>query len=166
MPCAASASRSCVLHLFDEALAAAALVVEQARDLLVGLRLEVTEREVFEFPLQLPDAEAVGERRVDVARELRERAALVVRQRCGQAQAREMPRQQHQHHAQVAHDGEQQATQAFAVAGATLFGMQRPHLRGGALAFEQGGDLREWSRSIAGATVACTAAAHAGPRRR
>ena len=68
MPCAASAVAQRVLDLFDEALAAAALVVEQARDLLVGLGLQVAEREVLQFPLQLPDAEAIGERRMDVAR--------------------------------------------------------------------------------------------------
>ena len=74
--CAASASPSMRDDLCDVALAAAALVVEQARDALVGIRFEVAEREVLEFPFQLPDAEPVGERRVDVARELRQRDAL------------------------------------------------------------------------------------------
>ena len=83
---------------------------------LVGLRLEVAERQVLQLPLQLPDAEAVGQRRMDVAGQLRQRAALRPRAVRGQAQAREVPRQQDRHHAQVAHDRQQQAAQAFAVA--------------------------------------------------
>ena len=66
--CAASASRERARRLRDVALAAAALLVEQARDALVGVGLEVAERQVLELPFQLPDAEPVGERRVDVAR--------------------------------------------------------------------------------------------------
>ena len=60
-----------------------------------------------------------------------------------------------EHHAQVAHDRQQQPAQAFAVAVAVLFGMQRPHLRRGALAFEQRGDLRD---------IPCRAARAASPR--
>ncbi len=49
-----------------------ALRLEQARDLLVPLRLQVAEREVLQLPLDLPDAEAVGERRVDLHRLVRD----------------------------------------------------------------------------------------------
>ena len=94
---------------------------------------------------------------MDVARELRERALLVGRRAGGQAQAREMPREQHEHDAQVAHDRKQQPAQAFAVAVAVLFGMQRPHLHRRALAFEQRGDLRDIRVSIRGRSFASTA---------
>ena len=49
-------------------LALDALLVEHLRDLLVQLGLEVAERQVLQLPLELPDAEPVGERRVDVER--------------------------------------------------------------------------------------------------
>ena len=45
-------------------------------DLVVFLGLEVAERQVFELPLQLPDAQTVGQRRVDLHRLLRHAAAL------------------------------------------------------------------------------------------
>ena len=45
-------------------------------NLVVLLGLEVAEREVLELPLQLPDAQPVGERRVDLHRLLRHAAAL------------------------------------------------------------------------------------------
>ena len=61
----------------DEALAIALAFVDEAHDAAVRVRLKVAECEVFEFPLQLPDAETVRERRVQVDRELRELAALL-----------------------------------------------------------------------------------------
>src|SRR5581483_187144 len=60
----------------DEGLALGAALLEQAGDLLVELGLEVAERQVLELPLQLPHAEAVRERRVDVERLARDLAAL------------------------------------------------------------------------------------------
>ncbi len=45
-----------------------ALFVEQLRDALVGGWVFEAEREVFELPLQLPDAETIRERRVDFER--------------------------------------------------------------------------------------------------
>src|SRR5690606_28147055 len=50
------------LDLLDVALAAGAVVVEQRRDATVGLGLQVAEREVLQLPLELPDAEPVGQR--------------------------------------------------------------------------------------------------------
>ena len=126
--------------LRDVALAAAALVVEQARDALVGIRFEMAEREVLEFPFQLPDAEPVGERRVDVARELRQRDALFGGQLRSMAHARQLPRQEDRDDAQVADDRQQQPGQPFAAAGRAAFGVQRPNLRGRALAFEHDAD--------------------------
>ena len=51
------------------------------RDALVGLGLERAQRQVLQLPLELPDAEAVGERREEIERLARglPRAALVVR---------------------------------------------------------------------------------------
>src|SRR5581483_5857495 len=57
------------LHgLIDVALAHLAPRGEMLGELLVLLRLEVLEREVLELPFDLPDAEAVRERRVDLER--------------------------------------------------------------------------------------------------
>ncbi len=52
MPASASSVRSLRLRLLDEALAAGALFVEQARDALVGFRLQVAEGQVLELPLR------------------------------------------------------------------------------------------------------------------
>src|SRR3546814_1742108 len=78
--------------LGDVAFAAGALVVEQARDAAVGVRFEMTERQVLQLPLQLPDAQAIGQRRVDVAGQLRQCDALVFRQLRGRAQLGQLPR--------------------------------------------------------------------------
>ena len=53
-------------RLFDEALPLHTALVEHLRDALVGLRFEKPERQILELPLQLPDAEPVGQRCVDV----------------------------------------------------------------------------------------------------
>ena len=55
------------LHkLADVALAVEPLLVELLGDLLVGIRVQVTEGEIFQLPLELADAQTVGERRIDV----------------------------------------------------------------------------------------------------
>ena len=79
MPCVASSSRRMRLDLRDVALARRALRLDELGDLLVALRLQVAEREVLELPLDLPDAEAVGQRRVDLHRLLRGADALLGR---------------------------------------------------------------------------------------
>jgi hypothetical protein len=128
--------------MLDVPLAVGALFVQQPRDALVGVGLQVAERQVLQFPLQLPDAEAVGQRRMDVARQLRQGAPLRFGQPVGRAHPRQLPRQQDRHHPQVAHDRQQQAAQALGAAGAALFGMQRPDLGGRALALDQQRDRR------------------------
>ena len=60
----------------DVSLALGALLVEHLRDLLVELGLEKAEREVLKLPFELPDAQAIGERRVDVERLARVFGAL------------------------------------------------------------------------------------------
>ena len=50
----------------DILLAPAAFLGKQRGDFPVGLRLQDAQRQVFELPFELPDAQAVGERRKDV----------------------------------------------------------------------------------------------------
>src|SRR5690606_4120653 len=64
------------LGVLDEALAVGALLVEQAGDTLVGVRLQPAEGQVLQLPLQLPDAQAVGQGRMDVGGEFGQVAAF------------------------------------------------------------------------------------------
>src|SRR5688572_30579243 len=72
-------SAQCFHTLGDVLLALQALLVEHARDALIELGLEIAERQVLELPLELPDAQAVRERRVDIERFPGVRTALFVR---------------------------------------------------------------------------------------
>jgi hypothetical protein len=70
------------LHrLIDGALANLTARGELLRDLFVLLGLEVFEREVLELPLDLPDAEPVGQRCVDLERLTGDALLLVGRER-------------------------------------------------------------------------------------
>ena len=62
------------LQLLDIALAFGAAHLQRGGDVLVFGRLQIAERQVLQFPFHLPDAEPVGERRVDFARLDRELA--------------------------------------------------------------------------------------------
>ena len=53
-------------HLLDVALAVEAALVQELRDRLVGRGLERAQAQVLELPLELPDAEPVGERREEL----------------------------------------------------------------------------------------------------
>jgi len=87
---------------------------------------------------------------VDIAGDLRQRAALGFGQGgCG-AQARQLAREQDRHHAQIAHDGEQQAAQPFGIARACAFGVQRPHRFRRALAVNQRQHRRVLRRQMGG----------------
>src|SRR5574344_325626 len=59
-----------LFELLDEAVNVAfaieALFIQQLGNLLVGVRMQVTEGEILELPLELTDAQTVGQRRVDV----------------------------------------------------------------------------------------------------
>ena len=129
--------REFAAHFGDVAFAAAAVVVEQARDALVGLGFQRAKREVLQFPLQLPDAEPVGQRCVQVAGEPRHRLALRGIQIVHPSHPRQLPREQDRHHAQVLDHRQQQPAQAFLVACRTGLGVQRPNLRRGVLSFQQ-----------------------------
>ncbi len=130
-------ARQHLLDVLDVTLAGDAGFVHLPRNATVGLRFQVAERQVLQLPLQLPDAQAVGQWRVDVACQLCQRAALLVIQLVGRAHPRQLPGQQDGHHAQVADDRQQQAAQAFAVAPCLTAGMQRPHRVGGVLTIQQ-----------------------------
>ncbi len=130
-------ARQHLLDILDVALAGDAGFVDFPSNAPVGLRLQVAERQVLQLPLQLPDAQAVGQWRVDVACQLRQRAALLVVQLVGRAHPRQLPGQQDRHHAQVADDRQQQPAQALAVASGLTAGVQCPHRVGRILAVEQ-----------------------------
>ena len=68
MPAASSSRPELGDRAVDVALAALAPRVEQLGQLAEALRIEGLEREVLELPLHLPDAEALGQRRVDLER--------------------------------------------------------------------------------------------------
>jgi len=125
----------------DPGFAIAAALVEQVGDAPVGFRLQVAEGQVLKLPLQLPDAEAIGQWRMDVGGELGNGAALVVSQRASPAHHHQLPGEQDEDHAQVADDRQQQAPQAFGSTRAVARGMQRPDLFRSALALDQLGNL-------------------------
>ncbi len=56
------------LDLLDERFALFALLLQRVRDIRVDIGLRVAKCEIFEFPLELPDAQPVRECRVDLAR--------------------------------------------------------------------------------------------------
>ena len=53
-------------HIFDVALARQSFLIQQLGDFLVGVRLQVAERQVFQLPLQVANTEPVCQRRVDI----------------------------------------------------------------------------------------------------
>jgi hypothetical protein len=59
----------------DELLALGSLLVEVLRNILVDRRMHETEGEVLELPLQLPDAEPIGQGRIQFQRLARHRRA-------------------------------------------------------------------------------------------
>jgi len=94
-------------QLLDVGLALYASLIEQARDLLVGIGLQEAECEIFHLPLHLPHAQAIGQRREHVQRFARDAFGcdrLVRRVPAQRLQARS----QAQHdHAQIARKGQQ-----------------------------------------------------------
>ncbi|MCY1524060.1 hypothetical protein D9M68_589800 [compost metagenome] len=137
-------------QLLDVAFALDALLVEQPRDQLVGFGLEKAEREVFDLPLHLPDAQPVRERRKHLQRLARHafgRGLLAGRRMPQRLQARGQP--QHDH-AQVTRKREQHLAHVLGLR-AGAFGVVP--LRGGARlllhAHELGGLDRERCEVVA-----------------
>ncbi len=124
-------------RLADKRFAIAAALVKQLGDAPVDVRLQEAEGQILQLPFQLPDTESVGQRRVDVAGQPRQRVPLPGRQLDRRAHPRQLPRQQNEHHAQIAHDRQQQTTQTFRRLVRGVLGVQRPHLFGRLLALDQ-----------------------------
>ena len=82
-------------------LALGAAFLEAAGDLVVGLRVDVAQGKVFQFPLDLPDTEAVRQRSEDVHRLLGDAPLLVRRHVVQCAHIVQAVRQFDQHHAGV-----------------------------------------------------------------
>ena len=120
MPAAASSALQRRDDVPDVALAVEPALVEHLRDRLVGRGLERAQREVLELPLQLPDAEAIGERREEVehlARDLRAPARIAAHQR---AQRLRALGELDEHHADVLDHREQHLAQVLRLRGALL----------------------------------------------
>jgi hypothetical protein len=96
-------------------LRAPALFFQHLGDALVGHRLQEAERQVLQLPLQLPDAQPVGQRRIEVeglARILC--AGFVLLLGLGEVAQRGHARgQPHQHRAHVGGHGQQHLAQGF-----------------------------------------------------
>src|SRR5271166_4090980 len=56
------------LELLDVAFALGAAHLESRGDVLIVRRLQKAKRQIFQLPFHLPDAEPIGERRIDLAR--------------------------------------------------------------------------------------------------
>ena len=83
LPRTAAAASSTTLC--DRRLALGALLGDALGDVAIGLGIEVAQTQVLEVPLDLPDAEAVRDRRVDLERLAGDRLLL------GRRQARQRP---------------------------------------------------------------------------
>ena len=128
------------LHAVDVAFAPVALFIQLSGHMPIGVRLQIAEGQVFQLPLQLPDAQAIGQRGMDISGQLRQRLSLGGRQAARCTHARQLPGQQDGHHAQVVDDGQQQTAQPFAVTSNDALRVQGPDLGGGVLAFQQADD--------------------------
>ena len=102
-----------LLDVIDVGLALFALACDLLDDLLVFLGVELGKREVFQFPLDVPHAEPVGQRRVDVQRLLGHRPAPVLRQVVDGPHVVQAVRQLHQHHPDVFRHGDQHLADVF-----------------------------------------------------
>ena len=113
----------------DAGLALRALLVEQAGDAPVLLRPQEAESQVLHLPLDLPDAQPVGQRREDLQRLVGEVARARGLARGKPAQRLQSGRQAQQHHAQVARKRQQHLPDALGllrpVLGADVRGARR-----------------------------------------
>ncbi len=105
------------LEFLDIGLALGAARFQRRGDAPVFLGLQVAERQILEFPLQLPDAEPIGERGVDLARLDRElalgRGVVALRG----AHLLQLLGEAHDDQPHVADDGEQHFAQRFGLPG-------------------------------------------------
>ena len=89
---------------------------EQARDLPVPVRLDEAERQVLQAPLEVPDAQPVGQRRVDVQGLPGDGDALLGRVGAERLHVVKAVRQLDQHHAYVLGRGHQHLAKAARLA--------------------------------------------------
>ncbi len=114
----------------DVALAQPAFFLQLLGDRLVLHRLHETEGQIFQLPLQLPDAQTVGQRRMDVEGQVRQSQSFRIRPCHGLPHLHQLPGQQDDQHTQVEDDGKQQTTQAFGAAHASMLLVDFPDLSG------------------------------------
>ena len=100
-------------RISDELFALAALLVEHFGDALVDIGMQETEGQILQFPLQLPNAEPIGQRRVEFQRLTGHLHAQVVRIGGVEAQGLRPAGQTQQHDANVLDHGEQHLAQHF-----------------------------------------------------
>ncbi len=111
------------LQLFHVALAFGAPRVQGGSDALVVGGLKVAEGEILQFPLQLPHAQPIGERRIDFAGFGRELAPQDRIERLGGAHFLQLSGEAHHHQPHVADDRQQHFAQRLGLAGLeALFG--------------------------------------------
>ena len=107
------------ITVIDVALAVDARLVEPAGDAAVLGRLEPAERQVLELPLELPDAEPVRERRIDLARLPGEVQTRGVVELARVPHAAQLVREAHEHQPRVGDDGEQHPAERIRLAAPT-----------------------------------------------
>ena len=116
--------RQLALHLpaalVDATLALHPFLGQQAGQLLVVSRLHKTERQVFHLPLDLPDAQPVGQRRKHLKGFLRQRRRARLAGSGKPAQCLQPGRQPQQHHAQIARERQQHLAHPLGLASALL----------------------------------------------
>ena len=104
------------LQLLDEPLGRAPLGVDADAERLVGLRLEVAERQLLELVLDLAHPEPVGDRRVDVARLLGDLDPALLRQVAERPHVVQAVGQLHQDDADVVDHREQHLAEVLRLA--------------------------------------------------
>jgi hypothetical protein len=105
------------LDVLDVLLALGSLGLEPPGDALVVVCGTEAEREVLQLPLELPDAEAVGERCVDFLGFERGATQLGFGRGLHRAHAHELQRQPDQHQPHVGRESEQQLAQSLGLLG-------------------------------------------------
>src|SRR3569623_2051698 len=102
------------LHeLIDVALAIDAARLQHARDLFINIRMQIAEGEILELPLNVPDTQAIRERRVDVECFLRDASLPVLRQSRQGAHIVRAIGELDEHHAHVIRNREQHLAQGL-----------------------------------------------------
>ena len=97
----------------DQALALGALLLHGACQIPVHLRMDVAEAQILQFPLELPDAQPVGQGRKDVQRLACDPFALVGRLAAQGAHVVQTIGQLDEHHARIFHHGQEHLAQGL-----------------------------------------------------